>query len=113
MFKKLSLISIVSFFVVFSMAIPGITQEISETELEKAAMAYMEIAMISQEFQESVQETADPEARQEMQREANDKMIRAVEETGLDVQQYNNIMGEVSKNQSLAEEFSSKLQNLN
>ncbi|MFO7784775.1 MAG: DUF4168 domain-containing protein [Thermodesulfobacteriota bacterium] len=113
MFRNLGFITIISFFLVFSMAVPGMAQEVGEVELEKAAKAYVKIAMISQEFQESVQEVADPEQRQQMQREANDQMVTAVEEADLDVESYNNIMGEISKDEDLAEKFTSKLQEFN
>ncbi len=113
MFKNLSFMAILSLFFIFSMAVPGIAQEVSEAELDKAAKAYVEIAMISQEFQESVQQVAEPEVRQQMQQEANDQMITAVEEADLDVETYNHIMGEISKDESLAEKFTSKIQELN
>lgn len=105
--------AILSLFFVFSMAVPGIAQEVTEAESDKAAKAYVEIAMISQEFQESVQQVADPETRQLMQKEANDEMISAVEEADLDVETYNRIMGAISKDESLAEKFTSKIQESN
>jgi 3-hydroxyacyl-CoA dehydrogenase len=113
MFRSSGPVAIISFFLLFALAFPVTAQEISEAELEKAAKAYVEIAMISQQFQESVQQTSDPDERQQMQQEANSKMITAVEEADLSVESYNEIMGKISKDEALAEKFTSKLQDVN
>jgi len=92
---------------------PGATElEISDAELEKAAEAYAEITEISGEFQQSVQQTQDPEERQQLQIAANERMIQAVEDTGLDVETYNRIMQQVRADEELKRKFEEKLQNI-
>lgn len=112
---------------VFFMALPSMAQEtqqqrqpgddglppgISEAKLEKAAEAYSEIRVIHDRFQQSVQKTEDQDERQRLQQEANKKMVRAVEKTGLDLQSYNNIMVKVRKNEDVNARFSEKMQEL-
>lgn len=118
MLRNLGISAIALFCLVFFMAVPTVAQEgagqkISDTELEKAAEAYVEIAMISQEFQQNVQQTNDEKERQEIQQKANERMIKAVEKAELDVETYNKIMGEVSKDEELSKEFSAKIQDMN
>ncbi len=118
MLKNFGISALASFCLLFFMAVPTMAQEgagqkITDEELEKAAEAYVEIAMISQEFQQNVQQTNDEKERQKIQQEANERMIKAVEEADLDVETYNKVMGEVSKDEELSKEFSAKIQDMN
>lgn len=88
---------------------PGAGLEVSEAELEKVATAYMQIHEIRVELQESLAEVTDPESAQQMQEEAGTAMVQAVQESGLDVQVYNQVMQEVQTNEALREELTAKL----
>lgn len=66
-------------------------QDFSDEELEQFAEASQEIATISQEYTERLQEADDESAQEEVRTEANDRMIEVVEDSGLDVDTFNAI----------------------
>jgi hypothetical protein len=84
--------------------------EITNTDLNNAARAYTQMQMIYQEFQQSVQQTQDQTERQQLQDQANDKLVNAIEESGLDVKMYNHILAQVQSNDQLKKEFIKKIQ---
>ncbi|WP_158269618.1 DUF4168 domain-containing protein [Desulfonatronum sp. SC1] len=88
---------------------PGTAAQFSDAELQKVATAYLEIHEIRMELQESLAEVADPESAQRMQEEAGAAMVQAVQESGLDVDTYNQVMQEVQMNSGLQEKLASKL----
>jgi hypothetical protein len=88
----------------------GSQKQISDAELEKAAQAYSQIMMINHEFQQSLKEDQDATERQKLQAAANKRMVKAVEDTGLDVTTYNNIMVQVRANEALSKKFTEKMQ---
>ena len=88
---------------------PGTATQFSDAELQKVAMAYLEIHEIRMELQESLAGVADPESAQRMQEEAGAAMVEAVQDSGLDVDTYNQVMQEVQVNSKLQEELASKL----
>ena len=65
--------------------------DISDQQLQQFADASEEIVVISQEYTERLQSAEDEASMQQVQMEANDKMIEAVEESGLDVDTFNAI----------------------
>jgi hypothetical protein len=66
--------------------------------------------MINHEFQQSLKEDQDATERQKLQAAANKRMVKAVEDTGLDVTTYNNIMVQVRANEALSKKFTEKMQ---
>lgn len=66
-------------------------QDFSDEQLQQFADASQEIAVISQEFTQRLQEAEDEAAQQEVREEANDRMIQVVEDSGLDVDTFNAI----------------------
>ncbi|SBR46826.1 MULTISPECIES: DUF4168 domain-containing protein [unclassified Halomonas] len=66
-------------------------QDFSDEELEQFAEASQEIATISQDYTERLQEADDESAQEEVRTEANDRMIEVVEDSGLDVDTFNEI----------------------
>jgi uncharacterized membrane protein YhiD involved in acid resistance len=116
MFRNIGFFA-VAFCLIFSivtsvMAQEKTEQEVNDAELEKAAIAYREISVINQKFQQSVQQASNHIERKELQKQANKKMVKAVEKSGLDVERYNKIMGKVYKDEKLAEKFGSKMDDL-
>ncbi len=67
------------------------TQDFSDDQLQQFADASQEIAMISQEYTERLNAAEDEAAQQEVRMEANDRMIKVVEDSGLDVDTFNAI----------------------
>ncbi|WP_148253574.1 DUF4168 domain-containing protein [Aidingimonas lacisalsi] len=66
-------------------------QDFSDEELQMFADASQEIAVVSQDYTEQLQEAEDESAQQEIRMEANDKMVEIVEDSGLDVDTFNAI----------------------
>lgn len=90
----------------------GSQAPLSDSELEKAAMAYAEIQEINQQLQQSVQQTQDPNERQRLQLETNRRIVQAAEKAGLDFETYNSIIRQVRMNKALNERFQKKIQNM-
>ncbi|HAV43905.1 MAG TPA: hypothetical protein DCX44_01135, partial [Halomonas sp.] len=67
------------------------TQDFSDQQLQQFADASQEIAVISQEYTQRLQEAEDEATQQEVRAEANDRMIEVVEDSGLDVDTFNAI----------------------
>ncbi len=66
-------------------------QDFDDGQLEQFADASQEIAAVSQEYTQRLQEAEDEEAQQEVRMEANEKMVEIVEDSGLDVDTFNAI----------------------
>jgi type IV secretory pathway VirB10-like protein len=85
---------------------------ISHSDLEKAAAAHMEITRINQDLQQAVQQTQDMDERQKLQLEANEHMVLAAEQAGLNFETYNYIMQHVRSDSRLELLFQEKLKAL-
>lgn len=83
--------------------------DVSESELESVADAYVDIIEIREQYQPSLAGAEDPETAQEIQREANEEMVRAVEEAGLDVETYNQIVMAAEADEDLRERLFAKI----
>lgn len=90
----------------------GSQPQIDEETLEKTAEAYTEITTIHENFQSSLQQTEDPAERQEMQAVANEKMVQAINEAGLEVEEYTSNMQAIRTDQRMGEKFMSKVQSM-
>ncbi len=66
--------------------------DLSDAELDKVAEAYEAVTEVREDFQADLEGIEDPEAAQEMQEEAGEKMVEAVENQGLEVETYNQAM---------------------
>lgn len=91
---------------------PGTAIQFSDAELQKVATAYLEIHEIRMELQETLAGVSDPESAQRMQEQAGAAMVQAVQDSGLDVDTYNQVMQEVQVNTELQEELASKLERM-
>lgn len=90
----------------------GSQPQIGEAALEKTAEAYTEISTIHENFQRSLQQTEDSGERQEMQAVANEKMVQAINDAGLEVEEYTNNMRAIRADQRIGEKFMSKVQGM-
>lgn len=79
---------------------PG-TQNFDDQTLEKFASATVQVGNIQSDFGQKLQGVQDREKATEMQREANQKMIEAVQNSGLDVETYNDIASQMNLDQQL------------
>ncbi|WP_152555107.1 DUF4168 domain-containing protein [Desulfonatronum thiodismutans] len=91
---------------------PGTPAQFSDAELQKVATAYLEIHEIRMELQETLAGVTDPESAQQMQEQAGAAMVQAVQESGLDVDTYNQVMQEVQVSTELQEKMASKLEQM-
>lgn len=83
--------------------------DVSEEELDSVANAYVKIIDIREQYQPSLANAEDPETAQEIQREANEEMVSAVEETDLDVETYNQIVMAAEADEELREQLFEKI----
>ena len=90
---------------------PG-SVEVSDAELEKVANAYIQITEIREAFQESLAEVSDPEQAQQLQEQAGQAMVDAVQDNGLDVQKYNEVMEAAQVDEELREQLLTHMQKL-
>lgn len=82
---------------------------VTETDLEKAAMAHKEITRINQNLQQSVLQTKNMDDRRDLQLKANKDMVLAAENAGLDFETYNRIMHQVRSDDQMEMVFQKKL----
>ncbi|WP_373182236.1 DUF4168 domain-containing protein [Halomonas campaniensis] len=84
--------------------------DFSDEQLEQFADASQEIVVISEEYTERMHAAEDESSQQEVQMEANDKMVEAVEESGLDVDTFNAIGQAVQQDPELMQRVQEKVQ---
>ena len=75
--------------------------DFSDQQLQKFADASQEIAGISQNYTQQLQNAEGEEAQKSIREEANTKMIEAVEASGLEVETFNTIGQAVQQNPEL------------
>ncbi|MFW5640294.1 MAG: DUF4168 domain-containing protein, partial [Thermodesulfobacteriota bacterium] len=85
---------------------------INDMDLEKAAAAYVVIVENERKMQESMEQTEDDAAKQDLQTAADQRMLQAIRNAGLTVEMYNNILRLVRTNEALRERFQEKVQRL-
>lgn len=66
-------------------------QDFSDQQLQQFADASQEIAVISQEYTQQLQSAEDEQAQQDVRQKANDEMVKAVQDSGLEVDTFNAI----------------------
>ncbi|MFP4127651.1 MAG: DUF4168 domain-containing protein [Desulfonatronovibrio sp.] len=86
--------------------------EVSDAELDKVAQAYVQITEIRGEFQETLSDVSDPEKAQQLQEEAGEKMVQAVQDNGLDVQKYNEVMEAAQVDEELREKLLARMEEM-
>ncbi|AHE97545.1 DUF4168 domain-containing protein [Thioalkalivibrio paradoxus] len=69
---------------------PG-SAAITEQTVDTFVDAFVAVQQIREDFAERLQSAADEHEAQTMQQEAQDEMMRAVEESGMSVQEYNEV----------------------
>ncbi len=72
-------------------------------DLRKFVVAEQEIQAIRDEYRSEIQSTNDQQQAVELQQQANQEMIRAVNETGLTVREFNAIVEAANQDSELAD----------
>lgn len=75
----------------------------SDAQLEKFVSASKKVAVISQEYTPKLQSTSDEATRQEVYREADEKMVSVVRDEGMTVEEFNGINQAIQQDPKLME----------
>nr|WP_298410709.1 DUF4168 domain-containing protein [uncultured Halomonas sp.] len=87
-------------------------QDFSDEQLQQFADTSEEIAKISQEYTQRLQEAGDDQAKQQdIRMEANEKMVGVVEDSGLDVETFNSIGQAIQQDPELMKRVQDMAQN--
>lgn len=84
--------------------------QVSETELNRFVDALAEISVIRETASVQLEAATDMEEAQQIQQDAQARMIEAVEDSGLSVEQYNQIATLMGSNQQLSERVHNMLE---
>ncbi|MDH3770172.1 MAG: DUF4168 domain-containing protein [Nitrospirota bacterium] len=80
-------------------------KEITGDILEPFAGAYKEVSQIHTTYEQRIIESNGPTQADALQQEANQKMIQAVADHGLTIEDYNTIFKNIEKDPALKKEF--------
>ncbi len=79
-------------------------QDFDDETLEQFADAYVEVGEIHREYSERLQGAEATEDAQELQQEANDEMVEAIQASGLEVQEYSAVAAALERDPEMREE---------
>lgn len=77
--------------------------EPSDQELKSFASAYLKVAAIQEAYAPRLESAQTAEQTMQLQQEASDAMVEAIEEEGLDVEAYNTVANAVTSDPELAD----------
>lgn len=110
---RLLLVALVSMFFVMGSAPRGeaasmqgntaAASKVSDEELKAFAKAYVEYHQIKRNYEPKLRTTKDEKAKQQIEKEGNDKVLHALEKQGLTPQKYNQLFAAVNKDSRLRE----------
>ena len=84
-------------------AAPAPAQNYSDAQLEKFVSASQKIAMISQEYTPKLEASGSEETKQQVYKQADEKMVEAVHQEGMTVDQFNGINQALQQNPELVQ----------
>ncbi len=85
-------------------------EEFESAQLEQFADAYVEVGEIHNEYSQLLQEVDSTEQAQELQQEANDEMVQAIQDSGLEVQEYSAIAAALERDPEMRQEVVSMIE---
>lgn len=85
-------------------------QSYSDTQLQNFINASRQVAAISQEYAPQIESSTSPNEREQVFREADDKMVAAVRDEGLTVDEFNAINQQLPHNPDLEQRVNELLQ---
>jgi GTP1/Obg family GTP-binding protein len=80
--------------------------QVSDQQLQQFATAQAGISEVQEEFSAQLQQVEDPDKAQTLREQANEQMIQAVQDAGLDVESFNQIAMAVQNDQALQQRLS-------
>lgn len=84
-------------------------QPVSEKKIDNFVSAYSAVHEINQEYSEKLQGVTDAEKATELQQEAQGKMQEAVQDTGLSIEEYQEIASQAAQDDALRERIQSSI----
>ena len=79
-------------------------QQVDEAKLESFAVAFLEVAKVTQSYQPQIAAAGTPEDQQRLREEAGEKMVEAVNEAeGITIEEYNTIIEAAQADPQLAQ----------
>ncbi|BAU57994.2 hypothetical protein HH1059_12860 [Halorhodospira halochloris] len=81
----------------------------SDQQIERFVDAYLEIIEIQEDYTSDIQQADGGEQARELQEQANDDMVRAIEDNGLSVPEYSEIANAMDMDPDLRDEVSAKI----
>lgn len=85
-------------------------QNFSDEQLQQFADASQDIAMISQDYTEQLQNASDEGEQQKIRQQANDEMVQAVQDSGMSVEQFNSIGQAIQQDPALMQRVQGMVQ---
>ncbi|MFP4014611.1 MAG: DUF4168 domain-containing protein [Chitinispirillaceae bacterium] len=79
--------------------------ELTDELLDKVVNAYVQIIKINENLQKSLQTAKDQKERMQLQEEANNNMVEAIQSSGLEVETYNEAMQQINMDKSQSKKF--------
>jgi len=83
--------------------------DVSDSDVEGFVEAYMAVQAVNQEYTQKLQAVEDPEEATELQQEAQGKMEEAVSESGLSIDQYQQIANQAGQDEELRAQIEAEL----
>lgn len=89
----------------------GAAAAISDQKIEAFAVAYLEVQKVRQDYSAKIEATPDANAQQQLQAEAGQKAVQAVENSpNMSVNEYNTILAAAEKDPAILQKVNEKLQ---
>jgi len=85
-------------------------QDFSDEQLQQFADASQDIASISQDYTEQLQNASDEGEQQKIRQQANDEMVQAVQDSGMSVEQFNSIGQAIQQDPALMQRVQGMVQ---
>jgi len=92
---------------------PTITSaQVPDAEVEQFAKAAGVVMKIQAEIKEKLAEAANPETKEQLQQEANARILETIKESGMEVERFNLIARSMNSDAELGRRVSAKMQEL-
>jgi hypothetical protein len=88
----------------------GVATTVDQSKVEQFAAAYVQVQSIQQQAQQKLQTATDPARAGEVQTQAQSDMIAAVERSGLEIEEFNQIVASMAADTELRSRISAEVQ---
>jgi len=78
---------------------------VDDATVDKFVVAYQDIVALQQDYSQQIQAAGDQQQAQQLQQEAQQKMMGAVKDAGLTIQEYNTIIQKAQNDPQFAEQI--------